>query len=233
MRLSEWRAIAPARPSVDPKVLAVVTPVLESLGAGADPHCWAHWGDDVTSRWQLLVPTMPGLVVVFVRVNVAGEGPRASAKLVRWSRVQVGELAIETQSGHRILSFTVENAILKGVDAEADRVAAFALGLVSAIDGHLVDVEATFGQAVGRGRGARSGKAASAGKGAATAGRAQSGGGTTAGTAKGATKGATNRPAASATKRGSSATAASGPKAIPATTGARSTGTRAARSRSG
>jgi hypothetical protein len=162
MRLSEWRAAAPARPAVDAKVIAVVTPVLEALGAGADPHCWVAWGDDVSSRWQVLVPTMSGLVVVFVRVNLAGEGPRASAKLVRWGRVQVGELAIETQSGHRILSFSVENVILKGVDAEADRVASFALGLIGAIDGRLASVDAAFGLPAAKRRAAPAGRSPSA-----------------------------------------------------------------------
>lgn len=166
MRLSEWRAVAPAKPPVDPKVMAVVEPVLSALGAGRDPHCWVVWGDDVATRWQVLVPTLPGLLLVYVRVNVPGEGPRASAKLARWARVQVGELAVETQAGHRILSFSVEGAILRGVDANADRVAAFALGLIGAVDGRLTDVEAAFG---GPPRGRRV-AAATRGKAAGTSG---------------------------------------------------------------
>jgi hypothetical protein len=70
-----------------------------------------------------------------VRVNVAGEGPRAAAKLIRWNRVALGELAIETQGTHRLLSFQVEQLVLRGADAEADSVAAFALELFAAVDG--------------------------------------------------------------------------------------------------
>jgi len=156
MRLSEWRAEAPARASVEAKVLAMLEPVLVALGAGRDPHGWAVWGDDVTTRWQYLVPTPAGLILAFVRLNVPGEGPRASAKVVRWSRVQVGELAMETQGGHRLLSFSIEGIILKGVDATADRVARFALVILSAIDGRVTDFDKAQA-AVGGPRSARGG----------------------------------------------------------------------------
>lgn len=86
-------------------------------------------------RYSILVPTDPGLIHCHVRVNVSGEGPRTTTKLVRWSRVTIGELALESQAGHRLLSFQVEQQVLRGVDAEADRVAAFALRLIAAIDG--------------------------------------------------------------------------------------------------
>jgi hypothetical protein len=86
-------------------------------------------------RYSILVPTDSGLVHCHVRVNVSGEGPRTTTKLVRWSRVTIGELAIESQAGHRLLSFQVEQQVLRGVDADADRVAAFALRLIAAIDG--------------------------------------------------------------------------------------------------
>ena len=118
---------------------------------GASTRSWPPWARggpawlgrlaDFTTRWQYLVPTATGLVIAFVRVNVPGEGPRASVKVVRWSRVQVGELAMETQGGHRLLSFSVEGIILKGADADADRVAAFALVLLGAIDGRVSDFE--------------------------------------------------------------------------------------------
>ena len=62
MRLSEWRAEAPARAAVETKVVAVLEPVLAALGAGKDPHGWAAWGEDFTTRWQYLVPTATGLV---------------------------------------------------------------------------------------------------------------------------------------------------------------------------
>jgi hypothetical protein len=135
MRLSEWRAAAPDPNALNPKVLATVEPALIAMGAQADPHCWIVWGDDPGIRYTVLVPIEAGLITCFIRVNVPGEGPRASAKLVRWSRVQTGELALETQAGHRVVSFQVEGQVLRGGDAEADRVGEFAKWLFAAIDG--------------------------------------------------------------------------------------------------
>ena len=86
MRLSEWRAAAPAKDAVAPKVTAVIDPVIAALGAGPDPHCWIAWGEEPANRFTVFVPTEPGLIVCFVRVNVPGEGPRATTKLVRWTR---------------------------------------------------------------------------------------------------------------------------------------------------
>ncbi|HEU0236510.1 MAG TPA: hypothetical protein VFR14_08730 [Candidatus Limnocylindrales bacterium] len=135
MRLSEWRAGAPAREAMTAKVLGVVEPVLAAFGASRDTDCWVAWGDEPAVRYPILAPVAAGLVVCHVRVNLPQEGPRASAKLVRWNRVQLGELGIETQGTHRLLSFQVEGHVLRGVDAEADAIAAFALILMAATDG--------------------------------------------------------------------------------------------------
>jgi hypothetical protein len=135
MRLSEWRAAAPRKEAVAPKVAAVVDPILASLGAGPDPHCWIAWGDEPAARYTMFVPTEPGLIASFVRVNIPGEGARATTKLIRWNRVAIGELGVETQAGHRMLSFQLESQVLRGVDAEADRAAAFALRVIAAVDG--------------------------------------------------------------------------------------------------
>jgi hypothetical protein len=206
MRLSEWRAEAPTRAPVEPKVVAVLEPVLAALGAGRDPHGWAAWGDDVTTRWQYLAPTPAGLVLAFVRVNVPGEGPRATAKVVRWSRVQVGELAMETQGGHRLLSFSVEGIILKGADATADRVAGFALVLLGGIDGRVTDFDKALAAVGGAGR--------TAGRGRATA--------STQASTKASTKAAVAKPKASGAKAAAaSATGTSTPR--PAGSRARTT----------
>jgi hypothetical protein len=148
MRLSEWRASAPARDAVGPKVAGVVDPILRSLGAEDDPHCWVAWGEEPANRFTVFVPTDPGLIACFVRVNVAGEGPRATTKLIRWSRVSIGELGVETQAGHRMLSFQLESQVLRGVDAEADRAAAFALRVIAAIDGRPLPPAAETGHAI-------------------------------------------------------------------------------------
>jgi len=135
MRLSEWSAAAPNREAVGTRVLAVAGAVLATLGATPDSDCWVSWGDDPGVRWVLLAPTPAGLVMAHVRVNVPQEGPRAAGKLVRWSRVQLGEIAVEVQGAHRIISATLEGVVLRGVDADADAVGSFLQVLLAAIDG--------------------------------------------------------------------------------------------------
>jgi len=135
MRWSAWRAKAPFKDSVQPKVLSIVDDALAELGAEPDPECWVVWGDDPSSRYTLLVPTPSGLVLVNVRVSVPGEGPRAGGKIVRWPRVQLGELAVEIQGGHRLVTFQVETQVLNGADANADAIAVFAQTIFAAVDG--------------------------------------------------------------------------------------------------
>ena len=120
------------------KVAEVVDPVLRALGAEPDPHCWVAWGEEPAVRYTIFVPTAVGLIACYVRVNVSGEGPRATAKLIRWSRVQLGELSIETQAEHRLISFQVEQHVLHGGDEKADRIARFALELFAAVDGRVL-----------------------------------------------------------------------------------------------
>jgi hypothetical protein len=135
MRLSEWGAAAPNREAARPRVLAIAETVLLALGAAPDSDCWVSWGDDPGVRWALLAPTPAGLVTAHIRVNVPQEGPRAAGKLVRWSRVQLGEIAAEAQGAHRIISATVEGVVLRGTDADAGAVVTFLQALLSAIDG--------------------------------------------------------------------------------------------------
>jgi hypothetical protein len=135
MRLSDWRTRAPHKDAMTPKVIAVVEPVLAVLGAESDPSCWVVWGDDPAVRYVVLAPTDAGLLQVLVRVNVPQEGPRASAKVIRWNRVQLGELGLEMADGHRLLGFQVEGHVLRGADDVGDEMAAFALELFARVDG--------------------------------------------------------------------------------------------------
>ena len=140
MRLSDWRGRTPHRDSMTSRVVSVVVPVITAMGADADPECWVVWGDDPAVRYIVFIPTAAGLLQVHVRVNVPQEGPRASGKLVRWGRVQTGELAMEVAGGHRLLSFQLEGQVLKGSDEDADAIAGFALVLFAAMDGRVVEV---------------------------------------------------------------------------------------------
>ena len=114
--------------------MATVTPILAALGAPKDPSSWIAWGDDPKARYVILTPTASGLVQVHVRVNVPQEGPRSSGKLVRWNRVQTGELSVEQVGGHRLVGFQVDNIILRGTDDEGEAISAFALEVYAAID---------------------------------------------------------------------------------------------------
>ncbi len=135
MRLSEWRSGAPNREALGPRVTAVLEPVLGALGAGPDPELWVVWGEDPGTRYTMLLPITAGLGVVNVRVSVPGEGPRASGRLVRWSRLQFGELDVEAQAGHLLASIQVEGLVLRGVDAAAGQMAAFVRTVMAGADG--------------------------------------------------------------------------------------------------
>src|SRR6187399_650879 len=150
MRLSDWRGRTPHRDSMTTRVVDVIEPVITAMGADADPTCWVVWGEDPAVRYVLLIPTAAGLLQVHVRVNVPQEGPRASGKLIRWNRVQSGELAMEVAGGHRLLSFQVEGHVLKGSDDEADAIAGFALQIFAAIDGRTPPTAAGSGRSAAR-----------------------------------------------------------------------------------
>ena len=167
MRLSDWRGEAPTRDAMGQKVLAVIEPVLSSFGSPPDPECWVAWGDDPGSRYAIFAPTLRGLVQCHVRVNVPGEGPRAMGKLVRWPRVQIGEITIEVTHGHRMLTSQLEGLILRGVDESADRAAAFVMTVCDAIDGRMA------GPAPARARPTKSARSSRSAKPAGAVGRSR------------------------------------------------------------
>jgi len=134
MQLGEWRKTAPNRDCMSNAVLNALKPVLSDLGAPADPECWVEWGDDPEFRYSVMVPTRAGLISAAVRLN-AGSEPRVTGKLIRWTRLQASELSVESSGGHRIVAVQVEGQVLKGTDADADRVCEFVRGLVAAMDG--------------------------------------------------------------------------------------------------
>jgi hypothetical protein len=152
MRLSDWRASAKPREALGPKVTEVLQSALSTLGAEDDPHAWIVWGEDPAMRYMVFVPTPPGLIVAAVRVNVPQEGPRVSAKLVRWSKLQPTELTVEARAGHRMLSFQLEQQVLKGIDGAADAIARFILVVLAAIDGRPWPAFDPPGRGAARGR---------------------------------------------------------------------------------
>jgi len=135
MRLSGWRVKAPNKDGINPKALETVGTILTGLGAEADPHGWLTWGDDTGGRWSLMAPCPAGLAIVNVRAGSPQEGPRASGRLVRWPKVQIGELAVETERGHRLVMFQVEGQPIRGADDQADEVAGFAALILAGVDG--------------------------------------------------------------------------------------------------
>lgn len=153
MRLSDWRATERGERVMSDKVAAAFTPALAALGAEPDPIAHVVWGDDPDVRYAILAVADAGLLVVHVRVNVPQEGPRASGKLVRWSRVQVGELAVEAYRGHRHLTTQVEGIVMQATDEEADQIGGFVAHLMARIDGR-IPVSTPSGSA-GRGVGAK------------------------------------------------------------------------------
>ena len=134
MRLSGWRKTAPTNESMGDDVVAMLKPVLVDLGAGPDPNCWVVWGDDPRLRYSVLVPTLAGMVFASVRTSGPEGGPRATAKLVRWSKLAVSDLSLESSGGHRIVAVQVESLVLKGIDDEADRICEFVRGLIAETD---------------------------------------------------------------------------------------------------
>lgn len=137
MRLSEWRATERGREVVAEQVAEALGAALAALGAAADPLAYVVWGDDWRVRYQVLAAAPAGLVVLSVRLNVPSEGPRVSGRLVRWNRLQIGELLAEAHSGHYTVTTTLESMVLQGLDADAGRIAAFLAAVLAHVDGRV------------------------------------------------------------------------------------------------
>jgi hypothetical protein len=137
MRLSEWRKNAPLAEAASNQVMAAVLPVLVDLGAKADAECWVIWGEDPGMKYSLLAPALAGLITVAIRPLGSEEGPRATGKLTRWSKLNISELAVEASGGHRIVAVQIESYVLKGIDDEADRICEFVRGLVAGIENRI------------------------------------------------------------------------------------------------
>ena len=134
MRLSEWHEKAPNEELLGDQVLAVLRPVLVSLGAEADAECWIAWGDEPKLHYGVLVPTVVGLIKVNVRPSDP-EGPRAIARLIRWSKLSMTELGIDASVGRRVVGVQVEGLVIEGVDDEGDRISEFMRGLIASVEG--------------------------------------------------------------------------------------------------
>ena len=135
MRWSEWRAKAPFKDSIAPKVLAVVETPSPGSGPSRIPECWVVWGDDPGVRYTSSCRRRAGWSWSTSGSTVPGEGPRAGGKVVRWQRVQVGELAVEIQGGHRLVTFQVETQVLNGADARGRCHRGLRPDLFAAVDG--------------------------------------------------------------------------------------------------
>jgi hypothetical protein len=135
MRLGEWRASATGKKVIPAKVADVLESALHALGVPADPVAYVLWGDQPEVRFLVFAASDAGLAYVAVRVNVPQEGPRASGRLIRWSRVQTGEFSVEAHHGHRQVTAQVESQVLQGVDAAGDEIAAWMGEVYRRVDG--------------------------------------------------------------------------------------------------
>jgi hypothetical protein len=135
MRLSEWQQAAPTADAMTNRVRSVLESVLADLGAAPDPECWVVWGEDPDRKYSILAPTSAGLINIAMRAMNPAEGPRATAKLIRWSKVAVGELSLEATDGYRMVAVQVEGLVIKGMDKDADLICAFVRGLIAGTDG--------------------------------------------------------------------------------------------------
>jgi len=154
MRLSEWRKTAPSKDALSNRVLAVLRPLLVDLGAESDAECWVAWGDDPEYKYSILAPALAGLINIAVRLGAPEEGARATARLIRWSKVSVTELGIEASGGHRMVAVQVESHVLKGIDDEADRICEFVRGLIASVEDRnpqAIPIAVVQGVAAGRG----------------------------------------------------------------------------------
>src|ERR1035437_3952317 len=152
MRLSDLRKTDPHKESLNNKAVAVLRTVLMDLGAESDPECWVVWGDDPESRYSVLAPATAGVIYAAVRLTGSVEGPRATARLIRWSKLAISELSVEASGAHRIVAVQVENLVLKGSDDEADRICEFVTRLIAGIDNRnpqAIPIAVVQGAAVG------------------------------------------------------------------------------------
>jgi hypothetical protein len=123
MRFAEWRDGPEGRQRLPEKVIFLIETVTQTLGADGEVSCYVVRGDQPDSRFQVLAATSAGLMALNVRVNLPQEGPRVSGRLVRWGRVQAGEVAIEGHGGHVQVSAQFEGAVLQGLDSAAREIA--------------------------------------------------------------------------------------------------------------
>ncbi len=123
MRFDDWRATPEGERHLTERLVALIDPVSRVLGVGTETACHVVWGDQPPARFQVLLATEAGLAVLNVRVNVPQEGPRISGRLVRWGRVQAGEVTIEAHSGHAQVSAQFEGQVLQGLDTAGERIA--------------------------------------------------------------------------------------------------------------
>ncbi len=135
MHLSDWQQTAQGQKVMTAKVAGAYEPALRGVGATLDPVAYVLWGDDPAVRYMIFAATDAGLAVCHVRVNVPQEGPRATARLIRWQRVAIGDLSVEAHHGHRYVSSQVEGTVLRGVDDEADQITQWIAHLFARIDG--------------------------------------------------------------------------------------------------
>jgi hypothetical protein len=135
MRFADWQATPEGSRYLSDRLVKLIESAAHTLGARDATPCYVAWGEQPEARFQVMLSTDGGLAIFSVRANVPQEGPRLSGRLVRWARVQVGELTFEAHSGHVQVSAQFEGQVLLGLDAAGERIAEWMTEVYRRVDG--------------------------------------------------------------------------------------------------
>ncbi|MGC8634130.1 MAG: hypothetical protein ACP5VP_05630 [Candidatus Limnocylindrales bacterium] len=135
MRFADWQATPEGSRYLTDRLVPLIESAARTLGAHDATPCYVAWGDQPEARFQVMLSTDGGLGIFNVRVSVPQEGPRLSGRLVRWARVQAGEVTFEAHSGHIQVSAQFEGQVLLGLDEAGERIAEWMTEVYRRVDG--------------------------------------------------------------------------------------------------
>ena len=135
MQFSDWCETDEGRRRIPEPLVTLIGNAMRTLGVPLDAPAHVIWGDQPGQRFMVMLACDAGLAILGVRPSTPQEGPRVSGRLLRWSRVQVGELAIEAHHGHVQASAQMEGQVLQGLDAAGAQVAGWMAEVYRRVEG--------------------------------------------------------------------------------------------------